>query len=437
MASPLKRSFSALLALAATLCLASSAVAQAGYQGDEVDQRLSRKGSVVKRWVARPSGSADDAKLYKEYFAGYYFPAMTQPTTEGLAELGTLRYNLFRQYITAAAPEIQRGLTEQAYQFARRVIRGRGPDDAPRRYHRAVKYNAVLILGDLGSAYPRDGVRPMPQANEFLSQIAALGAQKKLPAYMLAGALVGLTKHAGSLDQLPQGNQEKTVAALVAATKPDAVADTAGRLTRDWLRRRAAAGLATASKTLNDPKLVAALVPLVEDASLTLDTRATIAASLVDLTLPENGAAAKAVLQLASEIGADEADMAEEFDDLKTGGGGMRETSHLMTSSRYRFDMTRSEMVFIRTGATARLSDLQAGLEAAGKAPGPHAAAIQTALSAVAQAIAKLTDEENIDLDVSEELIAMASTLAKTSPADAAAAEEAETDPAEEAEGLF
>lgn len=401
-----------LLAVAAT----APTFAQRTIEGDEVDQSLSRKGSVVKRWVSRPNSSAEDAALFKNYFENYYFPSLTLPTPEGLGELADLRNELFRQYITPAAPEIQKQLTEQAYAFARRVIRGRTADDQPRLYHRAVKYNAVLVLGGLGTQYARDGLTPLPAANELLSQILALAAQQRLPGYMQAGALVGLADHARSIDKLPADNQDKTILALMMATKADGSPQNTDKLTRNWFRSRAARALATAAMKVNKPEIAVELTKLVGDSSLTLDARVEIAASFQGLTLPADGSAAKAMLRLASEIGKNEATQAIKFEELQIGIQRSSSATDLIKSKRYRFDQLSSRVIYLRAGLVNRLEDLKTGLQAASASAGDSATAVQQATAAVNKVISIASNQDSIDLDVSAEIRRMAATLQSVAP---------------------
>ncbi|MEM6799279.1 MAG: hypothetical protein AAF589_07165 [Planctomycetota bacterium] len=418
--------------------MAPPAAAQTTAESDEVDRRLSRRGSIVKRWVARPTGAPEDIKLFKDFFDTYYFPAMTQSGAIEMGDIATLRYNFFRQFMTPATPEIQKQLTDKAFVFASRVIRRKAADGKPRRYSREVEYNAVLLLGDLGSSYPRTGAKPKPEANTFLCQISGLASTKRLPAYMQAGALVGLAKHAAFLDELPQTNQEKTTTALLTATGPDAVADGGDMLTKDWLRGRAASGLAAIAKKTGDAKLIAKLVELAGDDSLTLDTRAEIAASLDGLSLPPDGSAAQTVLALAGEIGEAEAKEAADFEEKQIGSRGSRDAAQLIKSDRFRYDTTSSRWVYVREGLAARLNALRAGLQATRASAGDRAQRIQTAATAVNATLSQAINEDTIDLDVSAEIKRMGDVLKSVAKDPGEADAEAATDEVEEeAAGLF
>ncbi|MEM8865481.1 MAG: hypothetical protein AAGF31_08025 [Planctomycetota bacterium] len=408
---------------------APMAEAQRGPQVDEVDNSpaLRRSGTVVKNWVKRPSGNPAEEQQFEDYFDKYYFPTMTQTSPDALGELGKLRYDLFRQYIDPAAPEVRKKLTEKAYAFANRVIRG--------RYHRAVKYNAVLILGSLTT----DGTTPLPAASTFLCRISGFASKGRLPGYMQAGALVGLSQHAAVIDRLPEEQQKLTLAALAEATTKEAVAGTGGKLTQDWLRSRAAAAIAVAAKQLDTGAPAPLIVKLIGDDSMTLNARCTVAGTLEGLKLPPDGSAAKTLLELASEVAKDEAEEANEFEELQISSRGTRSAMQFNKSQRYMLDPVESRVVYLREGLAGRLEPLRRGLQASLATAGDSAPAVETAVSAISKVLEVATSNDTIDLDVAAAVKSMATSLQNTPPA--AAAEEAdsgdETDLPDEAADLF
>ncbi|MEM6330263.1 MAG: hypothetical protein AAF790_08440 [Planctomycetota bacterium] len=412
---PMRRDAGLVWLAAVAVAMAALAIATPPACGsDAIDAKLSRRGSIVKRWVARPTSSQSEVKLFNDYFDRYYFPAMTQADPIEMGKIASLRANLTRQYLKPATPDVQQQLTKKAFDFASRVIRSRGPDGQPKRYAREVKYNAVLLLGDLGKSYPRDGADPLPEANSFLCRVAELAASKRLASYMQAGALVSLAQQAEHLDKLPSANQLKTVNALRVATTQEAVSGAADKATRDWLRGRAASGLAAAAKKTGSKELVAALIKLVSDDSLTLDTRVQIAASLQGLPLPGEGGLAPAVLDLAAEIAKAEAEEARDFEDKQI--EGTRASLDLIDSQRYRYDTVSSRLLLIREGLAARLATLRDALAAAGPVAGEMANDLRAAEVAVDAALRQAVSEDTIDLDVTAEIKRMAAALTRAAP---------------------
>lgn len=431
----------AMATLFAPAAFFSQALAQRGVQSDELPEssQLRRAGSIVKKWVKRPEGGPEQETLFNQFFDDYYFPLMTQATPNGLGELGKLRYDLFRQYLSPAAPAVRQELTAKAYAFATRVIRNRSPKDTPRRYHNAVQYNAVLILGELTS----DGSRPLPAANQFLRKVSELATAKRLPAHMQAGSLVALGGHAAKLDLLPPADQTATLAALAKATQPGTVVDSAGPLPQDWLRRRAALGLATGAKKIGNQAATGVLAKLIADETLTLDTRAAIAASLKDLpSSPEASAAASAaVLSLVEQVAKDESTEAVAFEESQI-DRSQRDSLSFNKSSRFRFDEENRRVEYVREGLAARLMNLRAGLEATRSSAGDRAEQVDAILQGINGVLTLATSQDSVDLDVTAEIKSMASALSRLNseqPDPAASAEAAEEAAVEEAvaEDLF
>ncbi len=423
----------ALPALAAILLGAAIAAAQSNADSDPLDRRLSRQGSNVKRFVVNPNSDPEAVELYRDFFDKYYFPAMTQTDPVLMGDIATLRYNLVRQFLTPARPEIQKQLTKKAFTFANRIIRRRSADGKPKRYSREATYNAVLLLGDLGSSYSRTETKPYPPANEFLCRISDLAAKKQLPSYMQAGALVGLTRHARYFPELPEKGKQMTLAALLQATTAQALPENVGPKTADWIRARAATGLALIAKSSDEAKAAQALVKLAGDTSLSLETRVAIAGQLNGISLPADPAVAKSVLELAATVGQAEAKQAEAFEDLQVSRGN-RETLKLIESPRYRYDQASSKLVLLRAGIADTLDNLRKALQAAAPIAGDLSEPVQSAATAVSAALSRTISEDSIDLDVSAEIKRMAATLAQVSPS-ADGAEASDDDAG--VEGLF
>ena len=402
----------------ALLAAPENALAQRGAQADEVDQSLRREGSTIKNWVKRPTSDPAAVKQFEDYFDRYFFPLMTQTSPMAIGEMAKLRQDLINQYLAKADPQIKSKLNEKAYAFAEKVIRG--------RYHRTAKVNAVLMLGQLDETYSSSGPEPIAKANGFLCRVLELAAAKRLPPYMHATALVGVNRHAQALDKLPASLQKKTVEVLMKATEEDSIAPEAGPLTSDWLRGSAASGLASAARKVESQQVVGKLVELVGDPSLTLDTRANIAGSLQGLTLPADGSAAKAVLNLAVEIGKDEAAEAQKFEEEQLNTRGRRQGVQARTGSeRYRYsDESSTGVEYLRPGLVARLAAIEQGLKAVASSAGDLAPAIADATQAVSSVLSSAKSTDSIDLDISAGVKVMSATLARVAPDDAPPAAE-------------
>lgn len=406
------------LLVALSMTVACPPARAADFAQDEIDQRLSRKGSTVKRIVKGRLSDHGDKETFETFFDDYYFPALTQATAEGLGELGDLRYELFRSYIVPATREIQQELTKKAYAYISKVIRG--------KYHPSVKYNAVLVLGSLGSSYTQEGTTPLPAANGLLGKMVELGLSEKLPPYMLAGAVVGLHQHAQAFDKLPASNQEATVKALVKVASQTEFDDDTSRLTKDWIRWRAATGLAEIASKGANAEAATALVKLISDETLKLDARCEVASLLPSGNLPDGPGAAMAVLELTRAVTKDEAKEATDFQENFVGGRQSSQSARLVKSDRMRYDQEMQRIVYIRAGLLARMEDLKKGLIAVSGGAGDNAAAVQ----AVGAAITKLTElvtsrDAVTDLAIADAVIDLsASVKSATSGLGGAAAEQ-------------
>ncbi|MEN1681973.1 MAG: hypothetical protein AAGJ46_20515 [Planctomycetota bacterium] len=428
-ATPLSRAIAlAAAALVAVLAVGEQAAAQR-YKTDPVDSKLSRRGSIVKNVVKKGSASAEDAQLFTDYFDKYYFPAMTQADPYSLGDLGKLRADLFRQFLAPATPVFRKQLTDKAFAFANKVVRGNG-------YHRAVRFNGLLMLGSLTT----DGVKPLPDANAFLCKVSQAASQKKVPAYMQAGALVALATHAQQLDKLPADQQTKTLIALAAATAEDTFQRDVDVSSRNWLRRSAAVSLATGAKAVGKPQAAASLADLLVDESLTLDTRAAIAASLQGLTLPNGEVAAKDMLALAKAAIEDEVEQALEFEEMQISSRSYSRNAAPIDSDRFRVNTEESRLEYIRRGLAARLANLRKGLTAVAGAAGDQADAVNTAAAAMQRVVELATSTNAVDLDITAEIKAMKDAFegAQGNNKPAADAAPAEDEPEiEEGEQLF
>lgn len=351
----------AALALAWCLVAPVSASAQS-YKADEVDTSLRRAGQIVKRYIRDPGGNADDAQTYRDYFAKYYFPAMTQPTDRYLQDLGKMRFDLFRQFIGSARPNEQTELSDQALEFAKGVV-------SSGRYHPAVTYNALLILGQIDTRYGADPT-PSADANALLCAVAArAAADARLPRLMLSGALVGLERHAKHLSNLPQANQTKTLETLTAVLDNDNLPGEYREGVRGWVYCQAARALANAPGEDQGGARLAAITKRMADESLDLETRLDLAATLGDLEVPQGAAggaeAAKVAHQLAVETAAREHKAATAFEDLFLSGRGRAEGGlPSRGDDARRMKVSANGALSIeRTGLLASLNKLDTALE--------------------------------------------------------------------------
>ncbi|TWT99894.1 hypothetical protein Pla108_08370 [Botrimarina colliarenosi] len=397
------------------IALAAPASAQR-YKSDAVESRLSSKGAIARRYAKSGTG---DAQEFKEYVEKYFFPAMTQPTAEGLADLEKLHGDLFKYYLYTSTGETQKYMNQQAMEFAVRVLRA--------SYHPSVRYNALLILGKLDDKYA-DPPTPSAKACDLLCSLASRALKNaRVPNYELVGALIGLERHAKYVRVLPSDQQKALAKTLYDVMSVDKLEGEFTPEVREWVFVSAASAIANLGTPGPRGVFAAALTKRIGDESLSLESRATIAAALEKLNAKagqfDGEPVVNAVIDLAAEIGKEEAEIANKFEDLQlqVGGGFIGARGKL---SRRIVQNAEREPTIVREALLALLVDLRDGVRAAKAiSPEPKQAAVATIDDAVSNAIRVVSDKGKIDLDVSEAIKDMAEAIqgvANTEPLAAA-----------------
>jgi hypothetical protein len=389
-----------------------------GYKSDPVDTKLSRFGLTARKYAADPSDTSKAAE-FRGYFEKFYFPSMTSAAPEKLEEVGKLQQDLFRNYIWKADPRIQKELSAQVLDYAKRVISG--------PYAPAVRYNAVLALGKLDDTYSTGTQPPKVSvaANNMLGSLVAASLKSpKWPRNLLAGSLVGLDRHTMYFASLPRAEQDKTIATLLAVLKTKDLGGDASAEVTEWIRLRAASALANLGTPGEQNAILAGITQLIADKDLSQAGRCAAAGLLPKLKLdPAATEAAKptvAALQaLAADFARAEAKFCEEFEDLNLGGGGGGLVSAVDQRSilKSRIKYTETGVELIRSGIVAKLKGLRDGMTAIKPAAGDASDALGTAIGAITGLIETASDKESLDLDVIDELKGLESILTASAPA--------------------
>ena len=167
------------------VCLTSLAGAQQ-YQADPVDENAGKLKLTAEQCVKNPARFTNDGAQFIEFFDKYYFPAMTRFAPGDLAQLGRMRDDLFSRFLWASTDEnLQRELTEMAFKKVQPVERSS-------KYHPAVRYNAILILGMLDKTYATAGRPPVPLkagTDELVLIVNYAADGKPVPPFLVVGAL--------------------------------------------------------------------------------------------------------------------------------------------------------------------------------------------------------------------------------------------------------
>lgn len=295
--------------------LASPAVAQQ-YVSKQVDEAARNVRYRAQQYAKSGSGGDEE---YKRYIDNYAIPKLTDARPQGLAELGKLRYELFRDFIVGAAPSVQQDLTRKLMSEMQKVVLNNGGP-----FHPSVRYNAILIIGMLDTTYPDGRERTsvvLPAANEFLTNVVKEGlAGGKAPAPLVVGALVGLERHASVLGSLTAANQKATIDALVSIIETEDLPLEVSSSVEQWIRLMAARGLAATKSLGEGNRHHQALLKVINNDQLKLNIRCQAAEMLTELAPAYQNAngidekqLTQAMLQLASDVAADERQKAIDY----------------------------------------------------------------------------------------------------------------------------
>ncbi len=419
--APRLRPFGRLALLASVVLTAVPTHAQ-NYKADPVDQGLRKKRQQAKKYAESGVG---DRQLFEDYLTKYFFPSMTQPTPNGLAGLAKANKDLFDAFLLPAKSDVQKYVHEQSLEFAVRVV-------MERRYHPAVRNNALLILGKLQDDYATGA--PCVKANDLLCKIADSGAkQARLQAYLLSGALLGIDRHTQAFSLLPSPSKTKTARALHSVMSTDALPMHVGPGVSDWLYLRTAKAIGNLGTPARGGIFAIAIANKASDENLSIETRAAIAAELDRMNLAPGRVKAdvvtKAVFDLAAAIGESESEIATKFEDMQLGGRRRVASSGRGNEAR-RFresDKNQGEMVLVREGIIDLLLDLSKAVQAASKVAGDDAKTRLTAIDeAVNDAIQAASNKDLIDLNVADAINSMASAIEANAPVPPAEEEEAD-----------
>jgi uncharacterized membrane protein YgcG len=290
-------------------CLATAASAQR-YKTLPVD-----KGTIT--WMnfssaaRNPAGFGAAQADAEKYLKNYYFPSMTLYSAEALKNLGKSRETLFKllpQVTNAGARDL---ITEIIFTYSRGLARG--------NFHPSVRYNAVLMLGDLDQQLASGGNPPVPLAKattELLDLIEQSQFNKiPVPESVKLGALVGLERHARyGIDPALKDRLTKAMLTVMASPTPEDV----DKDVHDWIRSSAARVLANQYKEGPTKEIQAALTAVIGDRKMELDERCVTAGALAKITYPagadiDGDATVNALGQLTYDVITEGAKLAEEY----------------------------------------------------------------------------------------------------------------------------
>ncbi len=382
----------------ALVSIAGPALAQGRYKSLPIDERARALRTIANRYVKSPTGDPADRQKLNDYVFKYHLPKMTQTDSASLGDLGKMRYDLMRNILRPAEPALAAELTNSIFNGMKMIV----PSND---YHRAVRYSALLLIGQLDASYGNDSgtqqPQPLPAATSFLCQVTQAGLTRgNVPAELVAGSLVGLERHARFHAGLPPAQQAELAKTLLAVINRDEMPQDIGRDVEQWITFRAATALADL-KTLGTNNVVHdALVKSLADESADVDSRTRIAALLGKLDYTganlNDDKLTRSLLSLATAIGSSEAKFAEEFELSQLDGFG--------NFSSFGIDETELPSEYKRTRLLSRLIDLEAAIKAVevGVKQPQAKEALQAVKDVIAPVIAEASDTKTIELDIAD-----------------------------------
>jgi hypothetical protein len=275
-------------------------------------EEVSRTKSATAAALRSATGLGAAEKDVDTYLKKVYFAQMTQFSDAALAELGGMREDMITKLIPQTGnASTQQYLIDLTFNVARVLARD--------NYHPAVRYNAVLMLGDLDQQLTNGSNPPVPLA-KATAELLELVEQDQInkiavPESVKLGALVGLERHTRyGIDPALKDRLTKVMLKVMASPTPEDV----DKDVHDWLRSSAALVLANQYKAGPTKEVQAALTALIADKKVELDDRCTVAGSLARITYPagadiDGEATVNALGQLTYDVISEGAKLAEDY----------------------------------------------------------------------------------------------------------------------------
>ena len=396
-----------------------------------MDESAGKLKLIAEACIRNPARFATDRAQFIEFFDKYYFPAMTRYAPNDLAQLGKMREDLFGRFLWSTTDEnVQNELTQMA-------LAKMWPIAPSSKYHPAVRYNAVLIIGALDKTYAAAGRPPVPlkKGTEDLQLILKSAAGgKQVPPLLVVGALVGMQRHTLYHDSMERAMAEEVSTTAQKLSTMDGPLPEIDSKVAEWIRMQAATVLANLGSPGAKGEVLSALAKLVTGQTtpkMSLDARCQVAALLKQITITgavDGKTMSDALLQLAVEVGDAEAKEAKAFEDTQMQGGGFGGYGGAPRSKgRMKLDVETSMWEYDARILLARLTDLRLGLSSfQASAPADQQPVFQTVISAIDPVLKLAGSSDAIDLNIAKEVRLMAEQIrAAAAPGTEAPAEEA------------
>ncbi len=223
---------------------------------------------------------SSNRQAFEDWYRTFLFPAMA--SRDHLGDMHSNRESLTKDFERTVDPATHQALLDIAYNES--VKRATG------NYHPAVRYNALLIIGDLNQVEFRRSERlpPVRLAKAFDFLLSELQKTDQLDVLRLA-AMVGLQRHLRLVAQRPQDqpipDAKKAQVATLMKTLAEQKTAPDGRPEKvhTWLRRRSIDVLATIGQVGDGQAIFNTMLAIVADANEPLSLRCTASRAIGDL----------------------------------------------------------------------------------------------------------------------------------------------------------
>ena len=256
--------------------------------------------------------------LFDAFYTRYVFAKMTQTDDASLAVIAKDRQKLLTDLSRTKSTDAHKRLVDLALSTMTTVVKG--------NFHPAVRYNAMLIIGELNSqemVLIGEQAPPVPSLPALKVMLDELKNPDQIDA-VRAAAMVGILRHAEYDGQRPDTQRMPADArkfvrddmlALLAATDPPPGRSPEGH---QWLQRRAVEVLGALGEVGDGGNVLTALLAILDDAAAPISYRCEAAIALGRLQYPQGFAIDPAVMaqkmgDLATQIARDEAALLEEL----------------------------------------------------------------------------------------------------------------------------
>jgi hypothetical protein len=256
--------------LAAVLVVGAARAAPGDYVQRPYDEGLKKSRLKVNQILRRGFGSGDQ-QLFDDYYRKHALAAWTLP--ENYTELPALRKKLRNDLTITRGRPVHDRLNNLALDF----LGGMAKDDC----HPSVRYNAMLMIGDLNVRPPARGESPVALPAAFPVLMEALQNKDQIDAVRVA-AMLGIIRRA-RLGISDSDDRRQVTAAMLALATSQGVPKRSPT-GHAWFRCRAIEVLELFKRAGDRGAVAKPLAEIVADSDAPLGVRCAAAAALGKLT---------------------------------------------------------------------------------------------------------------------------------------------------------